>query len=78
MTTNEKSPDLPVIGIWVTKNGEITQDESSKEYTVWDETYAYIVCKTMYEKVAYAAHKTYCEVYLDPFASCEHLLVRNE
>lgn len=48
----------------ITKNGEITFDTEKKEYTVWDETYAFTVCVTNYPEVAKAALKAYCEYYL--------------
>ncbi|MFA5670254.1 MAG: hypothetical protein WC967_13510 [Balneolaceae bacterium] len=47
-----------------THNGEITYNTETKQYTVWDETYTYIVCTTNYPKVAEAALKAYCENYL--------------
>ena len=49
----------------VTANGEITFDPKTKEFTVWDETYADWVCKTPYEKIARAALQVYADEYLD-------------
>ena len=49
----------------ITENGEITKDLITGEYTVWDETYAYKVCTTSYEKVAFAALQAYADNYLD-------------
>lgn len=48
-----------------TKNGEITYDKLSKEYTVWDETYASTVCVTPYPIVAEQALRVYAKEYLD-------------
>lgn len=49
----------------ITPNGEITFDPVKREYTVWDETYAYTVCTTNYPKVAEAALKAYGDYYLN-------------
>ena len=48
-----------------TENGEITFNKVLKEYTVWDETYTDIICKTAYPKVAEAALNAYGEYYLE-------------
>lgn len=48
----------------ITKNGEITFDPDTKEYTVWDETYSDTVCVTNYPSVANAALEAYSK-YLD-------------
>lgn len=64
LTDNHKSiRDLSCVPY--TENGEITYNTLTGEYTVWDETYAYIVCKTNYPKVAEAALQAYDEHYLD-------------
>lgn len=51
--------------IKITPNGEITYDETTKLYTVWDETYAYEVGTTHYPKVAEAMLQAYCDYYVD-------------
>ena len=48
-----------------TKNGEITFDTETGEYTVWNEVYTDPVCVTHYPKIAESALETYAEVYLD-------------
>jgi hypothetical protein len=50
--------------IKVTKNGEITFDPEINLYTVWDETYAYIVGETYYSLVAKDMLESYCRNYL--------------
>lgn len=47
-----------------TKNGEITFNTETKEYTVWDENYSDTVCVTNYPKVAEAALDAYAKHYL--------------
>ena len=47
-----------------TKNGEITFNTATKQYTVWDEVYLDVVCVTNYPLIAEAALKIYCEEYL--------------
>jgi hypothetical protein len=48
----------------ITPNGEITFDPETKEYIVWDETYADTVCTTAYEQVARVALEAYAKYYL--------------
>jgi hypothetical protein len=47
-----------------TKNGEITFNPKTGEYTVWNETYSETVCLTNYPKVAEAALEAYAKHYL--------------
>lgn len=47
-----------------TNNGEITYNKQTGIYTVWDETYANIVCTTVYPSIAEAALEWYC-AYLE-------------
>lgn len=49
----------------VTENGEICKDLNTKEYVVFDETYAYEVGRTHYPKCAEAMLEAYCEEYLE-------------
>jgi hypothetical protein len=51
--------------IKITKNGEITYDETTRLYTVWDETYAEEVGSTGYLEVAKAMLHAYCVYYLE-------------
>lgn len=44
---------------------EITFDNETNYYTVWDETYAYPVGMTQYLKVAEAMLEAYIEHYLE-------------
>lgn len=46
---------------YYTPNGEITFNETTGMYTVWDETYAYTVCVTQYPFIAEAALELYCK-----------------
>lgn len=48
----------------ITKNGEITLNNSTGIYTVWDETYSDFVAKTKYLKVAEDALYSYAKHYL--------------
>lgn len=48
-----------------TKNGEITFNTKTREYTVWDETYSDSVCITPYPKIAEAALDIYGKDYID-------------
>ena len=43
-----------------TKNGEITYNENTNLFTVWDECYANVVCTTSYPFIAKAALEQYC------------------
>ena len=49
----------------VTENGEICLDNITREYIVFDETSAYEVGRTHYEKCARAMLEAYCEYYLE-------------
>ncbi len=49
----------------VTTNGEISYLTEINEFLVFDETYAYEVCRTSYPLIAVAAHTIYCEQYLE-------------
>ena len=49
----------------VTENGEICLDNITREYIVFDETYAYEVGRTYYEKCAIAMLEAYSKYYLE-------------
>lgn len=49
----------------VTENGEICLDNITREYVVFDETYAYEVGRTYYEKCAIAMLEAYSKYYLE-------------
>lgn len=49
----------------VSSNGEISYDTITKEYVVFEETYAYEVGRTCYPKVATTMLKTYAKEYLE-------------
>jgi hypothetical protein len=48
----------------VTEHGEICFDYTTREFVVFDETYAYEVGRTHYPLCAYAMLETYGEEYL--------------
>lgn len=48
----------------ITENGEITLNEITGIYTVWDETYTDFVAKTKYLEVAKDALSSYAKHYL--------------
>lgn len=48
----------------VTKNGEISFDTKTKEFVIWDETYAHEVGRTYYPLCALAMLETYGKEYL--------------
>lgn len=50
--------------IKVTKNGEISWDSQTREFVIWDETYAYEVGRTHYPLCALAMLETYAKEYL--------------
>ena len=53
-----------MVQVQITKNGEITFDTETKEYTVWNEVYSDSVCITPDLEAAEAAFKEYCDTYL--------------
>ncbi len=62
MEAIETPKELPYIK--VTKNGEITLDQTTGLYTVWEVTYFDKVCVTEYLPVAKLALEWYVEEYL--------------
>jgi len=48
----------------ITKNGEITKNEQTGIYSVWNEIYSEIVCQTPYYEIVKQARITYAEYYL--------------